>query len=913
MLGVEQVAQVTNNRIVAQQPGSHWRQWRARFGWKGIVFHLIIFFFFANMVIVGAQSIGTIGQPWTGLYFNYYFKVLGADPPSTELAPQRDPHVLRRDIIVLIDGQSPLNTEPVLRAKFAAGAKEITYLVKRGSGNSATELAVTSRLRTFEWADYLALFGIGTLVGWLFFITGLGIYYLRPQERLNQVFMLTMINAAAYLVVGYEGVYVYRPNPLDLNWFEQLGCVLLCLLGATTFQLAANFPAVKPLVRRRPWVQYILYPIAAVVALIVVIAVGRKISSVILHRDFDASLAFFGADYGLAGFGTAALLAGIIYDAVSSREPTVRRQGRIVLAGGLLGVGPLLFFYLIPTTFVGRALIEFNLGYAFLLFFPLSVAYAIIRYKLFDFNFLLRRTIAYVIASLVFAFGYLVFVGLLQAAFSGITGRSTILANILSTVGIVVLFSPVYNRFRRLVERYFFRERYVFRHAMLDFSRQVRDIYDQDELGNRLVREVTAIMDLQGAALYLDVADGSHSLHLSHVASSRDVGANQRSQLISYDESEERAEQWREGLPLGTEVRAWLLSYNRPLNMATLPDTIPSDGAPLLAYCLAEKIAMFIPLVVEGRLVGLLLLRRKRSGARVLREDIDLLTALLPQVTLALRNAQLLAEATGRQRVVTEMEIAREIQLGLFPRHIRQPVGYAIRATCLPAREASGDIYDVVEIGERLALIVADACGKGVPAAMMMGLARNTVRSELGYYTDPAPTLTAANRWLNYDLGDRSFVALTYMLLDPIHHLITLSNAGGLSPILYRAGVCSYLGTTGPSLPLGIIPDIDYQQVEVALQPDDLVICYTDGLVEAINKAEELYSFERLEAAICAWDGQGEAEGLISYLINEVNQFSEGVAQADDITIMVISYAPVAATIPQLGSQPASPHLLPVG
>lgn len=767
-----------------------------RTGWRGLFFHALIVFIFINMVVVTADCVGTVGQTWTGFSFNYYYRILAADEVGDNTLGQSQPLTMR-DTLVLVEGRTPRNFGAAMEAARESGLGRITMLLRRPVNLISTQQVVSLPLQRFGWSDFFANFGSGLFVGWFLFLVGLAVYYLRPEGAVNQAFMLTMLTAGCYILVGYEGVYIYRINPLDVVWFEHLGSVLICFLGATAFHLGANFPSTKPWTQRARWSPYALYPLAAGLGLVAVFAFSSKLNNVVFSEIPDPGLPLLGIDYFFGGFGALALIGGIIIDVIRSREPTVRRQARIVLGGSLVGIGPLLFFYLLPTALGLAPSISFNVGYLFLVAFPLSVAYAIVRYKLFDLNFVLRRTLAYATTSLVVAAAYLLLVTLLQTAFSRITGQNSVLASVISTVGIVLLFSPMYNRLQGIVERSFFRERYIFRQAMLDFNRSLRDIRDEDELGNRLVRGVTAIMDLTGAALYRSANDSN--LYLSHQAGPARTSGG----LLIYDEATTGSE-WPDELELAPIMRDWLAAYNRPLNLATLPTDLPPEGGPLVEFCLRERLAMVIPLVVEERLVSLLLLRRKRTGGGILREDIDLLTALLPQVTLGLRNAQLLAEATGRERIVTEMELASQIQRGLFPREIPQPPGYAIHAVCLPAQETSGDAYDVVTLDEGLALIVADACGKGMAAAMMMGLARNTVRSELGYHVAPAPTLTSANRWLARDL-ERSFVTLTYMLLDPTAHRITMANAGGLTPLLRRDGKCQYLNSSGPALPLGII------------------------------------------------------------------------------------------------------------
>ena len=863
-----------------------------------VIHYFLILFVFANLLIVTAQCFDAIGHDWGGFSFNYYFQVSGLTQTAQTAGFQSG------DQLVLVNGQPPLDFEQAIAQKGRAAPSAngllpqddmntVIYTVRHpiADGGRSVDSLVKAATTSFGLGDFLSFYGVGLLVGWLMFLIGVFIYFLKQDERPSQVFMLTMINASIVVISGYEGVYTYRVPQLDLDWFEGLFGFAVAMLAATTFQMAGNFPQVKRLIVQRPSLQYIVYPFSILLGAVYILQVQAKVSDIFQQvYDTRPSAAALGA--GLVTISLLYFFAAVALDWRRGSDPTVRRQARIVLIGSLLGIGPLLFLYFIPAYIFRVNFIDYNTGYAFLLIFPVAVGYAIVRYKLFDLNYLLRRSFAYVISSAVVLGIYFALVAFLQDMFTRLTGQNTGISIIVTTLIIAILFQPLRDRLQRLVDRFFFRERFVFRQAMLDFANQMRDIYDVKELSRNLVLEVAMIMDLEDSALYLKplgAAEGS-ALYLSDSASALDPTRRERGIrfIAASDIGAVTRADWATTYELPPALHDWLIGYNRPLNMATIPGDMPAAARPALQIGFRRGIIIAIPLVSQGELLGLLLLQRKRNGAGVLREDIDLLNTIVPQAALTIRNAQLLAEATERERIARELEIAREIQQGLFPKSVPQPPGFRISAICLPAQETSGDFYDFVPLGDKLGIVVADACGKSVPAAMMMSLARNTMRSEIGHYIEPAPALTQANKWLVQDLGDRRYVALTYLLLDTANHCLTLGNAGGLSPILRRDGQCRYLQPGGMTLPLGIEEGLAYQQSSIELCSGDLLLGYTDGVVEASDADGQLYSFERLEQLIGDYDASGGADGLVQNILARLREYSGGGAQADDITIVAV-------------------------
>lgn len=293
-----------------------------------------------------------------------------------------------------------------------------------------------------------------------------------------------------------------------------------------------------------------------------------------------------------------------------------------------------------------------------------------------------------------------------------------------------------------------------------------------------------------------------------------------------------------------------------------------------------------VPLISRDKVLGVLNIDG-READRFTDRDVEVAMSFGNQAALALENARLYQESVTR--VEQELEIAREIQRNLFPRTLPRQPGATVAAICIPARETGGDFYDVLELNERrLAILIGDVSGKSLPAAMLMAVARSVARSEARNHETPKIVMCETARWLIDDVPPGTFVALGYATLDLATRRLVLANAGQLTPILRHAdGSLTYLEVPGPALPLGIVPNIVYEQQAVDLAAGDTLVFYTDGIVEAKDRKRRLFGFEWLEDLVKEY-GQHAPADLIEHILSAVRGFSEGAPQHDDITIVVV-------------------------
>jgi serine phosphatase RsbU (regulator of sigma subunit) len=300
---------------------------------------------------------------------------------------------------------------------------------------------------------------------------------------------------------------------------------------------------------------------------------------------------------------------------------------------------------------------------------------------------------------------------------------------------------------------------------------------------------------------------------------------------------------------------------------------------------------LMVPLVFQGRLIGVLNLGEKKSGKPFNRQDIDLLHAVANQGAVAIENARLFQENLEKQRMEEELNIARDLQMSMLPATCPQVPGFGIAATSIPAREVGGDFFDFIEMGEdKLGFVVGDVTGKSVSGALVMSASRSIFRMLSEEKLTVGDIMIRANKRIKKDIKSGMFVALLYAVLDGRNKILSLCSAGQTQPIYFssRTGEVRLQETLGDKFPLGILEESDYQETQLKLEPGDRVVFYTDGIVEAMNEKQEIFGFDRLLEVVQSSQSM-TAEALLKEVLSRVAEFVGEAPQHDDLTVIVVS------------------------
>src|SRR5919112_2391373 len=344
-------------------------------------------------------------------------------------------------------------------------------------------------------------------------------------------------------------------------------------------------------------------------------------------------------------------------------------------------------------------------------------------------------------------------------------------------------------------------------------------------------------------------------------------------------------------LVAGTQkMHAEVLNYTRQLSSNNRVDTVTrrsrKDGT------LVDVELLAVPVSVGEDQVGTYAmyhdiseLKRAEGEVRQLNKDLERRVAeRTEQLKSAMAKQQEVAQE--RERIEQELRVARLIQHTLLPKSLPELEGYDVAAYYRPAREVGGDFYDFLELEDgRLGLVVGDATGHGVPAALMMANTQSVLRAvaQRGG-SEPGRILAEVNEVLRSYIPPSMFVTCFYAILDPKSGTLRYANAGHDLPYLWHGGDCEELRARG--MPLGLMPGMSYEQKEIVIDAGEAALFYSDGLVEAHDPEGQMFGFPRLRALIAE---HGEERSLGDFLLEELYSFvGEGWEQEDDITLLTL-------------------------
>jgi sigma-B regulation protein RsbU (phosphoserine phosphatase) len=305
---------------------------------------------------------------------------------------------------------------------------------------------------------------------------------------------------------------------------------------------------------------------------------------------------------------------------------------------------------------------------------------------------------------------------------------------------------------------------------------------------------------------------------------------------------------------------------------------------------------MGVPLRTRDDTIGLILL----AGQTSIQNDLtisrgDILNQIGQLASIAIQNAQLFSQVqqarkeseAQKQRMENELEIARKVQLALLPQEYPSLEGWSFSALWKPAREVAGDFYDFISRFDGcMDLIIADVTDKGAPAALFMAHNKGMLRKSLENTKTLVEGVTNANRvMISENVGP--FVTSFFARIDPGTGEITYVNAGHESPIWLKKNSDQVFHLPSTGLPLGVDLDLEYRQKTIQLGKGDLLILYTDGVIDAVDHQNNRYRKTRLLKVVME-NRHRDAEEIAQNLLRDVESFIGKTSASDDIAIVVV-------------------------
>ena len=403
---------------------------------------------------------------------------------------------------------------------------------------------------------------------------------------------------------------------------------------------------------------------------------------------------------------------------------------------------------------------------------------------------------------------------------------------------------------------------------LLDITNRISRSLDLDEVLNLVMDTLGSLLPYDAAGIYL----------IETSADARDPYIFKSKVIRGYDISFELVEP---RLRMGEGFLGTVAQTGKPI--------ICADVASDPRYFEARKRTrseMVAPIISNERVIGVFDLESDQLGEYD-ENDLAVLALLASHVAIIIEKVRLHEQMVEKKRIEAQLEIARQVQLELLPDNDPEVSNFDISAYVFPTEEVSGDYYDWVRIfDDQIGIIVADAVGKGIPAALLMSFLRASLRAgvQIGYA--PHIAMSKVNNLLWDSVEEHQFITAIYGILDETNRTFVFSNAGHNPPLLMRAdGEFRYVeyGDT----PLGMFYDAHYHQHFIRFEQGETMVMYTDGITEAASESGEEYGTERLAKIV--HDGLSlPAKKLIDHIRKDVADFTGRKFLDDDGTLFIV-------------------------
>jgi serine phosphatase RsbU (regulator of sigma subunit) len=775
---------------------------------------------------------GYDGDGWSG-------RRLGLD------YPQRVTHLGDRAII------TPAELEAAISALSIGQRVQVHTALPDGSTYTYPSVALSA----FPVIDLVRLFWLPYGVGLAYLAIGAWVYRVRGRTRPSRAFAHFCVWTSLTCGLLFDLITTHAASAV---W-----AVVIALEGSALVSLALLFPEEWSPIQRRPWLRFLPYGITALLA-------GWSLSVLYDTSNPWAYVWLWRYSYIYTALGIVIFFGMMLYRQRTSPSAVARQQARIILWGSLFAFTPLGVWLGAPLFGVFSIPFRPVLFLPVLLIFPLSIGVAILRYRLWDIDVIIRRTLVYGVLTVVLASLYFASVVAMQRVFRALTNQESGLAVVVSTLAIAALFNPLRRWIQDFIDRRFYRSKYDAAKTLAVFGATLREEVDLAKLLQRLEGVIGETIQPAYVLTWLRTPSG-FCLHLFEI--------------------ESLAEEWGNIQPVDAEIPLDdpFLAYMRKAGMAMELDRI-NIKSPALQRLNSARVKMVVPLISQGELIGWLSLGPRLSEQDYSSEDRRLLDNFASQAAPAVRVAQLVrqqhAEARERERIEHEMRVAGLIQQTLLPQELPSLSGWQVAAYWQPARAVGGDFYDFLLLPDgRLFLAVADVADKGVPAALVMATTRSILRGTARRLLSPGEALALANDLLYPELPPHMFVTCLYAILDPVSGRLHFANAGHPLPFWRCDGHVAELWAAG--MPLGLMPGMHYEEQEATINPKESLLLYSDGIVEAHNPQGEMFGLARLQSSMGESAEGGTA--LIDGLTAELARFTgAGWDQEDDVTLVTL-------------------------
>jgi serine phosphatase RsbU (regulator of sigma subunit) len=486
-----------------------------------------------------------------------------------------------------------------------------------------------------------------------------------------------------------------------------------------------------------------------------------------------------------------------------------------------------------------------------------------------DVSVVVKNTIVYGAATISIAAVYfLVIYGIGQVISTAIgTEYKGIIAGIIFII-FALIFQSTKDKFQDFLTSKFYPEQFAYQKILVSFSNDVTTVVGLENILDTMTSTFVGSLKIDkfGIMLY-DGKDNVFNL-------SRSVGIDSQDLRIP-----------------GLNLQKVITEKNTTSNSLVIEEEDFSRAFPVSHNLLtAAGIYTIIPMIIKQKVIGLMLLGLKHSGAKFAGKDLDLLYAVANQSAIAIENARLYRTEAEKIKIERDLDLARKIQQSLLPKKIPIIKGLDISGEMIPAQQVGGDYFDLIPIGnDKLFVVVGDVSGKGLSASLYMTKLQTMIESACIPGKEPKEILIDINKRI-YESMERSwFVTMTLALFDMKENKVKFCRAGHMPVFAATNGAISKYRTIGLGIGLerGIIFEKTLCEEEVVLNKNQIFAFFSDGVTEAMNEQMDLFGEDKLTELLLNKSSNNSSE-ILKEIWSTIQNYRGTAEVNDDMTMVVV-------------------------
>ncbi len=725
-------------------------------------------------------------------------------------------------------------------------------------------------------------------IGILILLLGVLIFRENPGRRINRVTGIMMFLAALAPIMGAFGLLLKNVSPVSEIDFSILNRIYLVweFFFPQLLLFSFIFPKENTFIKTHPKIPLLIFLPHSIHFIIIllfhspesILSLMRFAESqittllqpllIIINLVISLLSAFYEFHSGIfTCINLIYVLMAIFIMYQGYRElknPLQRKQIGFVLWGIRVSVGLYAISFLLPkvTPLYLTEKVNHLLTVFALIIGPGSIALAIFKYQFLDIRMIIRRGLIFSVISGLLVGIYLLIYAQAKRLITVVFGIDLPVVEILFLILAMIFFQPILSSIEETIEKLFIDGKTKSRDILRTLSHEILHLIEIDALKNKIVNTLSEELQLDNVKILLKDKQNRLILDCN--------GDNEIQHLKIHGNSQFISEMNNIDDPV--KINDVFSRITDPNELSTLKKL---------------EASIFIPLKHHGELSGILCIGKKLSRSKFTTEDITMFKLLADQMSIALENIELYKEKLEKQRIDEEISVSSEIQRMLLPHYIPQGRNFEISAINLSSKEVGGDYYDFIEIESRLVgIAIGDISGKGIPGAILMSNLQATFRATATFSNSPAEVMVRINNQITSTTSSEKFATFFYGILDNDALTFTYANAGHNFPIL-RKNTGEIMLLKESNLIIGIIKNTKYSDTRIYLDPGDVLVFYTDGITEAINLKNDEFGEQHL-IDIIHNTTTSSAEELRNQIYENVQQFTTGRSQYDDMTLIVL-------------------------